>query len=262
MAQPNVLILRAPGTNCDRETAYAFEAAGAGVEVLHINSVLENPAQFGNFQILCIPGGFSYGDDVAAGRILANQIQHHLYAELTRFKEDGKLILGICNGFQVLIKSGVLLDNDPEYGPPATLTWNDSGQFEDRWVQLGVEPSDCVFLRGIDSMYLPVAHAEGKFVTRDDRVLSRLDGGRQLVLRYRLQTEAIVGEGKVPYPDNPNGSMANVAGLSDKTGRVLGLMPHPERHIDRTHHPRWTRGEGRQPGDGMPMFLNAVNYFA
>lgn len=262
MSKPNVLILRAPGTNCDRETAYAFETAGARAELLHVNRLLESPGLFDTFQILCIPGGFSYGDDVAAGRILANQIQHHLYAEMARFKDEGKLILGICNGFQVLIKSGVLLEDDPAQGPPATLTWNDSGRFEDRWVQLGVEPSDSVFLRGIESMYLPIAHAEGKFVPREPAVLSGLDAGRQLVLRYRAQSKQSGTNGNVSYPDNPNGSIANVAGVCDKTGRVLGLMPHPERHIDRTHHPRWTRGEGRQPGDGMELFVNAVRYFA
>ncbi len=258
----NVLILRAPGTNCDRETAYAFEQAGANAELVHINRVLDTPGLFDRFQILCLPGGFSYGDDVAAGRILANQIQHHLFPEMARFKDEGKLILGICNGFQVLIKSGVLLEDDPVAGPPATLTWNDSGRFEDRWVQLSVEPSDCVMLREIEAMYLPVAHAEGKFVSRDESVLGGLDAGKQLALRYRSPTAPTGGDGQVPYPDNPNGSMANVAGVCDKTGRVLGLMPHPERHIDRTHHPRWTRGEGRQPGDGFQMFRNAVEYFA
>jgi phosphoribosylformylglycinamidine synthase len=261
MAHPNVLILRAPGTNCDEETAYAFAAAGAKVELLHINRLLENPALFARFQILCIPGGFSYGDDVAAGRILASQIQHHLFAEIARFKEDGKLVLGICNGFQVLIKSGVLLPDDAEKGPPATLTWNDSGRFEDRWVRLGVMEPACVFLRGMQSLYLPVAHAEGKFVMRDAAVAAELESNRQLVLRYRPQSQGAAAE-KVPYPDNPNGSMANVAGVCDRSGRVLGLMPHPERYIDFTHHPRWTRGEGRQPGDGMQVFQNAVEYFA
>lgn len=261
MAQPNVLVLRAPGTNCDRETAYAFTAAGAKAELLHINRLLENPGLFSRFQILCIPGGFSYGDDVAAGRILANQIQHHLHLEIARFKDEGKLLLGICNGFQVLIKAGVLLADDAEQGPLATLTWNDSGRFEDRWVQLAVEPSECVFLHEIDSLYLPVAHAEGKFVTRET-ALAELQSNRQLVLRYQSQREGAAPDGPVPYPDNPNGSMANVAGACDTTGRVLGLMPHPERYIDATHHPRWTRGEGRQPGDGMQIFRNAVRYFA
>ncbi len=263
MSAPNVLILRAPGTNCDVETAFAFERAGATTETLHINRLLEAPAEFGRFQILCIPGGFSYGDDVAAGRILANQIQHHLDEQMARFKDEGKLILGICNGFQVLIKSRVLLEHDAEKGPPATLTWNDSGRFEDRWVRLGVEKSPCVFLRGIETMELPIAHAEGKFVTRDDAELGRLEARGQLALRYRRLSETNEPAGtSVPFPDNPNGSVASVAGICDESGRVFGLMPHPERHLDRTHHPRWTRGEGREPGDGMQIFVNAVAYFS
>ncbi len=264
MPQPNVLILRAPGTNCDVETAFAFEQSGGQVEVLHINRLLESPGLFAKFQILCIPGGFSYGDDVAAGRILANQIQHHLADHLAEFKAEGKLILGVCNGFQVLIKSGVLLDDKSQNGPPATLTWNDSGKFEDRWVQLDVKGSKCVFLNDIESMYLPVAHAEGKFVTRDADVLAQLDGGEQLVLRYLSQRgdEPRGSLGDVPYPDNPNGSTADVAGVCDPTGRVLGLMPHPERYIDPTQHPRWTRGETGELGDGLQVFKNAVEYFA
>ena len=259
MSQPRVLILRAPGTNCDKETAFAFEKAGAKTELLHINRLLEQPVEFARFQVLCIPGGFSYGDDVAAGRILANQIQHHLAESLAAFKAAGKLVLGICNGFQVLIKSGILLENDPVKGPPATLTWNDSGKFEDRWIRLGVEGAKSVFLRGIQSMTLPIAHAEGKFVTRDPQVMDELQRGGQLVLRYRSQSGRT--NGAVPYPDNPNGSVADTAGVCDTTGRVLGLMPHPERHIDLTQHPRWTRGEGRQPGDGMQILVNAVEYF-
>ncbi len=266
MARPNVLILRAPGTNCDKETAFAFERAGADSEVLHVNRLLENPALFRRFQILCVPGGFSYGDDVAAGRILANQIQHHLADHLAEFKAAGKLILGICNGFQVLIKSSVLLESDAEHGPSATLAWNDSGRYEDRWVRLAAVGQKCVFLRGIEAMYLPVAHAEGKFVVRDESVLTRLQAADQIVLRYR---PLAVGEknssdpiSPVAYPDNPNGSVANTAGVCDATGHVLGLMPHPERHIDPTQHPRWTRGEAGPVGDGMKLFTNAVEYFS
>ena len=258
MATPRVLILRAPGTNCDRETAFAFQTSGAASEVIHINRLRENPALARNYQVLCIPGGFSYGDDVAAGRILANQLRHHLADAITDFKEAGKLVLGICNGFQVLIKSGILLEPDDGQAV-ATLTWNNSGQFEDRWVDLAVASHKSVFLQGIQSMYLPVAHAEGKLVVRDTQRLEHLDRAGQLVLRY--STPDGNWDCPVPFPANPNGSIANVAGISDDSGRILGLMPHPERHIDHTQHPRWTRGEGGDPGDGSQIFRNAVRFF-
>lgn len=258
MPAPRVLVLRAPGTNCDHETAYAFEQAGAVAELVHINRLLENPSIAERFQILCVPGGFSYGDDVAAGRILGNQIRHHLRDMCAEFKQAQKLILGICNGFQVLIKSGVLLEDD-SLGPIATLGWNDTGRYEDRWVNLAVHGDRCVFLKGIQSMYVPVAHAEGKFMARDAAMLDRLDQQGQLVLRYTGPGAG--ADGQVPFPHNPNGSRRNVAGVCDSTGRVLGLMPHPERHIDPTQHPRWTRGEGQPHGAGLAMFQNAVNYF-
>jgi phosphoribosylformylglycinamidine synthase subunit PurQ / glutaminase len=249
MSTPNVLILRAPGTNCDAETAFAFERAGAKTETLHINRLLENPSLFQRFQILCVPGGFSYGDDLGSGRILGNQMLHHLVDEMLRFKADGKLMLGICNGFQILMKSPVLLDADPAKGPAATLTLNDCGRYQDRWVRTEVHGNKCVFLNGIERMYLPMAHAEGKFVARDAETLRQLDAAGQLVLRYVAE-------------DNPNGAQAHVAGVCDSTGRVLGLMPHPERHIAPTQHPRWTRGEAGPEGDGLKMFANAVAYFA
>jgi phosphoribosylformylglycinamidine synthase I len=259
---PKVLILRAPGTNCDGETAFAFEAAGAETERVHICRLLEQPSIAADYQILCLPGGFSYGDDVAAGRILANQIEHHLADVLGKFKDDGKLILGICNGFQVLIKSGLLLEADSQHGQTATLTWNDSGKFEDRWVELSTASEKCVFLKGIDRMYLPIAHAEGKFVARDADTLANLDRDGQLVLRYRPLDGSESNGQPVPYPDNPNGSTLNVAGLTDSTGRVFGLMPHPERFIDSTQHPRWTRESLPPEGDGLAVFKNAVGYFA
>jgi phosphoribosylformylglycinamidine synthase subunit PurQ / glutaminase len=259
MPRPNVLILRAPGTNCDKETAFAFEKAGATTETLHINRLLESPALFERFQILCLPGGFSYGDDIASGRILGNQIQHHLNEQMMKFKDDGKLMLGICNGFQILMKSPVLLPPDGEKGPLATLTTNDSGKYEDRWVQLETRGSKCVFLEGIERMYLPVAHAEGKFVAREEGVLRALDAEGQLALRYVSATSP--GISAVPFPENPNGSQADVAGVCDTTGRVLGLMPHPERHLDPLQHPRWTRGEAGEVGDGLQIFVNAVRYF-
>lgn len=260
MSTVRVLVLRAPGANCDLESAFAFERAGAVAERVHVNRLLEQPRLLDEFQILCLPGGFSYGDDLGAGRILGSQIQHHLFDALRDFKAAGKLVLGICNGFQILMKSGILLDDagDPR-GPAATLTNNDSGKFEDRWVRLHANGDKCVFFAGCESLYLPVAHAEGKFVPRDDAMLAALESAGQVVLRYALGENG--ANGTVPYPDNPNGSVAAVAGVCDSTGRVCGLMPHPERHIDNTQHPRWTRGPLPPEGDGLAVFRNAVRYF-
>ncbi|MBO7708052.1 MAG: phosphoribosylformylglycinamidine synthase subunit PurQ [Thermoguttaceae bacterium] len=252
--KPNVLVLRAPGTNCDVETAYAFELAGAEAERIHINRLLEDPALADRFQILCFPGGFSFGDDVASGRILAATIRHHLADAIRAFRDAGKLILGICNGFQILIKSGILIDEDRN-GLRATLTWNKSGVYTDRWARLTVDGRKCVFLRGVEELYLPVAHAEGRFAARSEAVLDELEKAGRLALRYLPE-------------DNPNGAARNVAGVCDETGRVFGLMPHPERHIDATQHPRWTRlapnGRATKPetaGDGFVLFKNAVEYF-
>ncbi len=259
---PQALILRAPGTNCDEETAYAFARAGAIARRVHVNRLIEQPTIMDAFQIFCIPGGFSFGDDIAAGRILASQIGHHLGDRLQQFRDDGKLILGICNGFQVMLKLGILLAPNAA-GPRATLAWNDSGKFEDRWVALRACGTACVFLTGIEQLRLPVAHAEGKFVTRDDSVLTDLDAAGQLVLRY--QSHGQDDAGPVAYPDNPNGSMGNVAGLCDPTGRVFGMMPHPERFIDATHDAQWSRnrlGSTAGAGDGLRIFENAVQRFA
>ena len=277
---PRVLILRAPGSNCDQETAFAFETAGGRPEVVHLNRLLENPKLAEGYQILAIPGGFSYGDDLSAGRIFANQMRHHLRGCLEEFKAAGKLIIGICNGFQILIKSGVLLPDRADE-PIATLTLNAGGKFEDRWIHLRTVSNKCVFLRGVERMYLPIAHAEGQFVARDAATLERLDAAGQLVLRYWLPDERSEVRGQrpensvsgnpqsairnpqplLPFPHNPNGAQLNVAGLCDETGRVFGLMPHPERHIDPTQHPRWTR-ERHERGDGLAVFENAVRFFA
>lgn len=260
MTTPRVLIVRAPGTNCDGETAFAFETAGAKAEIAHSNRLRENPGLLAGFQILCIPGGFSFGDDITAGRIFGNQMRSRLAGELHEFKAAGKLILGICNGFQVLLKSGVLLPDAAE-NPLATLTFNESGKFEDRWVNLAVASEKCVFLAGVKELYLPIAHAEGKFVTRDEAVLNQLDQNGQLALRYTAGPGANAAAAElIAYPANPNGAARNVAGLCDDTGRVFGLMPHPERHIDPTQHPRWTR-QIAERGDGLALFENAVRYF-
>lgn len=251
---PRVLILRAPGTNCDEETVYAFQLAGAAAERIHLGRWLETPRLAEEYQILCLPGGFSYGDDLGSGRILANQLRHHLAEALAKFRDQGKLILGICNGFQILIKSG-LLDSDDADGPGATLSWNKSGRFIDRWVHLRVASERCPFLTGIERLHLPIAHAEGQFLGRDDATLDRLEQAGQLALRYC--------EGELPtnVAFNPNGAARDVAGVCDRSGRVFGLMPHPERFIDRTQHPQWTRRPPFDEGDGLQLFRNAVRYF-
>jgi phosphoribosylformylglycinamidine synthase len=255
MPRPRALILRAPGANCDTEAAFAFTQAGAVAERMHVNRLREHPALLQNYQILVIPGGFTYGDDVAAGKILANELQHFLGDALLQFRASEKLILGICNGFQVLLKAGLLMPPD-EDGPLATLAANASGRFEDRWVYLQVRPGRCVFLTGYERMHVPVAHGEGNFVCRERWILKGLDQTGQIVLRY-VDAEGRPG----PYPINPNGAQSDVAGLCDISGRVLGLMPHPERHILPIQHPRWTR-EGLAPeGDGLRLFRNDVEYF-
>lgn len=256
ITNPKALIVRAPGTNCEHDTAFAFELAGAEATLMHVNQLVGDPGQIDAFQILCIPGGFSYGDDIAAGRVFAAQLENSLSDVLREFHAQGKLILGICNGFQVLIKSGLLFD-EAESQTPATLTWNESGRYRDSWVNLHADNQLCPFLKGIDQLELPIAHAEGKFIAFDENELHKLEQKNQLAIRY---CKASGPNGPVPFPENPNGSQADVAGICDPTGRVFGLMPHPERNIDPTHHPNWTRDcEG---GAGLAIFKNAVDYFS
>ena len=256
MATPRVLILRAPGANCDAEAQFAFELAGALAERVHINRLREQPALLHQYQILVIPGGFTYGDDVAAGKILANQLRHFLGDALRAFRDADKLILGICNGFQVLLKAGLLVAPDDE-GPLATLAGNASGKFEDRWIHLRATPGRCPFLTGYDRLHIPVAHGEGRLLCRAAWILQGLSEAGQVVLRY------VTAAGKpAAYPDNPNGSQEDVAGLCDVSGRVLGLMPHPERHTLPTQHPRWTREGLAAEGEGLRLFRNAVQFFA
>jgi phosphoribosylformylglycinamidine synthase subunit PurQ / glutaminase len=255
MATPQVLVLRAPGANCDAETQFAFERAGAVAERIHVNRLREQPSLLQRFRILVIPGGFTYGDDVGAGKILANQLANFLGDALRRFRDAEKLILGICNGFQVLLKAGLIVPPD-EDGPLATLAHNASGKFEDRWIYLKATPGKCPFLKGYDRFHVPVAHGEGNLVLRERWILDGLRQAGQVVLQF-VNEEGQAG----PYPVNPNGSQGDVAGLCDTTGRVLGLMPHPERHVLPTQHPRWTRLGLAPEGDGLRLFRNAVEYF-
>ena len=244
MKKPRVIVLRTAGTNCDNETAAAFKIAGSLSELVHINELARGEKFLKDFQILAIPGGFTYGDDIASGKILANEIKYKLNEDLKSFINSGKLVMGICNGFQVLVKAGIL----PGINTGAiesTLSFNDSGSFIDKWVEL--EPGGrCVWTKGLkETIYLPIAHGEGKFIPKNRDVLNKLRKNEQIVFRY---------------VDNPNGSVDNIAGICDTTGRVFGLMPHPERHILGTQHPRWTREGLRERGDGFAIFKNGVDY--
>lgn len=281
MVAPRVCVLRAPGTNCDVETAYAFETCGAIADRVHLFQLLENPKSLANYQALCVPGGFSYGDDIGSGVIFASQLRSHLAETLGEFLQRDTLMLGICNGFQVLLKAGLLPGGASEWPPKpnvpadATLTWNDNGKYTALWVRLKVGSSKNVFLRGIDELDVPIAHGEGKLVVRDPATLDRWQQNGQCALTYveqaasLLPSEATCSEKQagslhyetLPFPINPNGSMANLAGLSDPSGRVLGLMPHPERFLFATQHPHWTRLGLRGEGAGMRLFRNAVEYF-
>jgi phosphoribosylformylglycinamidine synthase I len=254
MGKTKAIVLRAAGINCDNETCHALELAGAEASRVHINQLIDQPSMLDDTQILVFPGGFSYGDDVAAGTILANQVVHHLHDTIRTFLDKGKLVLGICNGFQVLVKTGILPGFETRQSH-VTITYNDSDKFEDRWVHLKPQSDHCVFLEQGRSLYLPIAHGEGKVVPRDNEVLTQLQSGHQIALQY-VDDRGEPGQ----YPINPNGSVQGIAALTDKTGRVLGLMPHPERYVHPTHHPHWTRGGGHEVCDGMTLFHNAVTY--
>jgi phosphoribosylformylglycinamidine synthase len=250
------LVLRTAGTNCDSETQFAWERAGAEAERVHINRFIENPKALAKYQILTIPGGFSYGDDIAAGKIFANQLVHHLADVIQGFLAAERLVLGICNGFQVLVKCGLLPgspDGRPTLTQTATLTNNDGGLFVDRWIRLRTDTDRCAFLKKGEALDLPVAHGEGKFLLSESLTVEELEAAGQVALRY-------IPDGR-SEAYNPNGSVSDIAGLCDPTGRILGLMPHPERHVLPWHHPQWTRRPPVEAGDGLALFKRGVAYF-
>jgi phosphoribosylformylglycinamidine synthase I len=248
------MIIRAAGTNCDIETQHAFELAGAQVDRVYIDEVKQQNLL--EYQIIALPGGFTYGDDIAAGKILANEIKYKLRDKFLQFIEKENLIIGICNGFQVLVKCGILPAIEESFEPQTvSLIANDSERFEDRWVYLKVYGARSIFTNGSKEIItLPVAHSEGKFVAKDDAALEKIND--RIVFQYVDEQGKEAG-----YPSNPNGSVMNIAGIADKSGRVLGLMPHPERFFSYLQHPNHTREEIPEEGDGFLIFKNAINYF-
>ena len=260
-----VLVLRTAGINCDEEAVRAFQTAlgetpgstNSAVDLLHLNAVVSDPGRLEDTDILVVPGGFSYGDDVAAGRVYGVELRRHLDAEIRAFVDRGGFVLGICNGFQVLVELGLFEPDRAPHERTVALTDNASNTFEARWVTLRAEASACDWLEAGWTLPCPVAHGEGRFVVDDPDALARLEAAGQVVLRY-VDPEAAPGEG-AGYPANPNGSVGDIAGICDPTGRVVGLMPHPERNLTPWNHPLWTRMGDRAEGEGVRFFRQMVD---
>ncbi len=254
MTAPRAVVLRTAGTNCDGETVHALRRAGAQVDLVHLGEFLEAPSRLRAYRLVVFPGGFTYGDDIASGVVFGVEMRRRVLPELRSMVQDGALVLGICNGFQILVRAGLLPATDGAHdAQEASLVPNLSGHFECRWIRLEVTTDRSPFLTPGQVIECPVAHAEGRFVTRDTGVRDRMLAAGQFALRY-------VGPdgGDAEYPWNPSGTPHGVAGVCDPTGRVLGLMPHPERNVEAWHHPGWTRGERTYAGVGLTVFANAV----
>ncbi len=266
----NVLVLTGYGLNCDHETAHSFSLAGARPSRVHINSLIDGTMNLENFQILVFGGGFSWGDDHGAGVIQAIRMKTNIGDTLLKFIENGNLVMGICNGFQTLVNLGLLPGFDRDYTRRSVaLTFNDCGNFRDQWVYLKINSdSPCIFTQGIDKLELPVRHGEGKFYS-DASTLLHLETNNQVVLQYATSGYEPAG---LTFPDNPNGSVSDIAGICDPSGRIFGLMPHPEAFHHPTNHPDWAREKeiairnGKtwtpEPAMGLKLFENAVHYFS
>ncbi|MFA6050195.1 MAG: phosphoribosylformylglycinamidine synthase I [Candidatus Paceibacterota bacterium] len=256
MKKVKVLIFSGYGLNCEEETKFAFELAGASADIVHINDLIDGKKKLKDYQILAFPGGFSYGDDTGSGKAYANKVRNHLGKDLLKFVSEDKLVIGICNGFQILTNLGLL---------PGALTFNDGARYQDRWVDVKVENNESPWLRGITTLSLPIAHGEGKFIA-DQKTLKSLNQEKQIAVRY------VKGE-VAKYQDqtaNPNGALEDIAGVLSYNGRVLGMMPHPERALFTTQLPQFSylkekaKREGKKlskQGPGFQIFKNAVGYF-
>lgn len=267
--QVRAVVISGNGTNCEREVANACRLAGADIaDIVHVAELLSGRARLDDYHFLNLAGGFLDGDDLGSAKAGANRLTHAvirnsqetLSDQLQRFISAGKLVMGVCNGFQLMTKMGLLPALGGDYKKQsATLTFNDGGRFEDRWCYLKVDQeSPCIFTRGLKGVYLPVRHGEGKFVVESDSVLREIEAKHLAVVKY---CDANYQSPVMEYPLNPNGSMAAIAGVCDESGRLFGLMPHPEAYLHRTHHPRWTREPDLpEEGMGLSLYLNAVRY--
>ena len=260
--QPRILIPTGYGLNCEEETTYAFTLVGGKADKIHLSDIFSTPQTLSNYHILALIGGFSFGDHIAAGKVLANRYKYRLAKQIDNFIASGKLIIGLCNGFQSMVKYGLLPAFTNSLDQLSSLASNDSGFFEDRWVTLIINSnSPCIFTKDIKSIQLPVRHGEGKFIVKDDIVLKKLWINKQIVAQY---IDPSTGKPTQKYPMNPNGSVDAIAGICDPTGRIFGLMPHPEAYISPYNHPNWIHQKLRETlpseGLGLKIFRNAVDY--
>jgi len=247
------LVLTGYGINCENESKYVIEKSGGSADIVHINRVIDNPKMLEDYNFLFLPGGFSFGDDLGSGKVFSNKLKFRLKDQLAEFIEGEKLVLGVCNGFQALVKMGLL--PKPDFEQRVTLIGNDSGHFEDRWIFLKInKKSPCIFTSGMDYTFLPIRHGEGKFIVKDKATMDELEQNNQIVMQYVDEKGEPAG-----YPANPNGSMNNIAGICDKTGYVFGLMPHPEAFNSVENCPYWTLGTIKE-AHGLKVFRNAVSY--
>ncbi len=265
--KPKVIIMSGYGINSEMETAYVFEKSGAEAEVVHINDVIDGHKKLADYQILAFPGGFAHGDDTGSGNAYANKMRDNLWEDMQKFVSEDKLVIGICNGCQVLANLGLIPGFEGEYGERKIgMMHNASARFECRWVDLKVQSGKCVWTRGIDTIRCPIAHGEGRFYM-EESVLNKLKLGDQIVWRY-VRPDGALADGEFPF--NPNGSTEDVAGICDHTGKVLGMMPHPERNWNFYNQNDWTLAREKaeregialpEDGQGMKMFRNGVEWF-
>ena len=264
---PKILVITGYGINCEEEIAYVFNKVDGQAEIVHINDLIDGHKKMNDYQILAIPGGFSYGDDTGAGNALSNRIRNHLNEQILAFAKEDKLAIGICNGFQMITNLGLVPATKNQYGKrEVVLMWNSTARYECRWVHVKNTSSKCIWTKGIDTMFLPIAHGEGNFYAEPE-ILNEMRNNDQVVFKY-IKEDGTPANNEFPY--NPNGALEDIAAITDPSGRLFGLMPHPERYHSFINHPTWTLEKDRlaregkeipKEGEGLKIFRNAVEYF-